>query len=239
MTQQHSHTPENAQSRGGGIEPEAAHLRRIAQELAGANRPITVRLAAELRRGDLADRFGAAVQLGRLGDRESIQALRLLLESDEASDWQVAVHGLRSARDRSGWLCLEGVAQDSIRDLADSSPAVHRPAALRLLTMGRTKTMDRLFRAIDGHSRSIPAEAARHFVGVALASLPNIESQVLTLRLGYPSGHGHTTAEVAAQIGVSEDAARRLEARGWERVQSPRSWVELNIYNSAEGRHGD
>jgi HEAT repeat protein len=235
VTQKHSQTSQNAQNGSREIEPEADHLRRIAQELAGANRPITARLAADLRRGDLADRFAAAVQLGRLGDRESIQALRVLLESDEPSDWQVAVHGLRSARDRAGWLCLEGVAQDSIAALADNSPGVHRAAALRLLAMGRTKTMDRLFRAIDGHSRSIPAEAARHFVGVALESLPDIESQVLALRLGYPSGHGHTTAEVAARVGVSEDAARQWEARGWERVQSPRSWVELNIDNSPEG----
>ena len=95
--------------------------------------------------------------------------------------------------------------------------------------MGRTKAMDRLFRAIDGHSRSLPVAAARNFVECALETLPSDEARVLTLRLGYPEGHGHTISEVARDIGLTEDEVRRLEARGWERMQSPRGPAELGI----------
>lgn len=221
MTRQTSRTHHAEQ------EPESSHLRRIAQELAGANRPATARLVTLLNSGTSDDRFSAAEELARLADRESITALRRLLESEEPNGWLFAVHGLRSARDRSGWLCLESVAQDSIPLLSDESPDVHRPVALRLLAMGRTKTMDRLFRAIDGHSRSIPRAAARNFIGVALETLPADESKVLALRLGYPDGYGHTVGEVASVTNLGQDAVRRLEASGWERVQSPRPWAEL------------
>ena len=213
----------------GNVEPEAVHLRRIAQELAGANRPATARLVEILNTGSQSEQFAAAAELGLLGDRESITALRALLESDEPAHWEIAVHGLRNARDRSGWLCLESVAVGSIAALSDESPDRHRSATLRLLAMGRTKTMDRLFRAIDGHSRSIPAAAARNFVRCSLETIPADEARVLAMRLGYPEGHGHTTSEVACDMGLAEDEVRRLEARGWERVQSPRGPRELGI----------
>jgi len=217
-------------------EEEGDHLRRVAAELGAADVPLVRRLEDVLRTGDTAARREAAAELGRRGSRDAIATLRALLEGPDPQGWEVAVHGLRQSREREGWLCLESVALECIPQLASPDGSVHRPAALRLLMMGRTKTMDRLFRAVDAHSRAIPAQAARRFVEAALASLPPVHAQVMSLRLGVREGRGHSTGsvlartppEVAAATGLSEERVRQLEAEAWAIVQSPRLWSDVS-----------
>lgn len=93
--------------------------------------------------------------------------------------------------------------------------------------MGRTKTMDRLFRAADGHSRSISAEAAIAFVDAALASLGKQEREVMVLRLGVLNGRPATPDEVADALGMDEDLVRTLESDAWIRIQSPRPYESI------------
>lgn len=208
-------------------EDESSHLRRVAAELGAANHGLVQQLARQLEDRDETVRRQAAADLGKLGDRESIAALRLLLVSDDVAGWELAVYGLRHSREREGWLCLEGVALESVPALAHPDPSVHRHAAMRMLAMGRTKTMDRLFRAIDGHSRSIPQDAARRFVELAVDSLPGEHARVMSLRLGLKDGTGRTPGEVASATGMSEDLVRMLEAEAWQTIQSPRSHTEI------------
>ncbi|MEX0762822.1 MAG: HEAT repeat domain-containing protein [Dehalococcoidia bacterium] len=208
-------------------EDESSHLQRVAAELGAANHGLVQQLARRLEDGDEAVRRQAAADLGKLGDRESIAVLRLLLVSDDVARWELAVYGLRHSREREGWLCLEGVALESVPALAHPDPRVHRRAAMRMLAMGRTKTMDRLFRAIDGHSRSIPQDAARRFVELAVASLPGQHATVMSLRLGLKDGTGRTPGEVASATGMNEDLVRMLEAEAWQTIQSPRSHTEI------------
>ncbi len=93
--------------------------------------------------------------------------------------------------------------------------------------MGRTKTMDRLFRAADGHSRSISATAAIAFVDAALASLDKREREVMVLRLGVSDGRAATPDQVAEALGMDEDLVRTLESDAWIRIQSPRSYESI------------
>lgn len=93
--------------------------------------------------------------------------------------------------------------------------------------MGRTKTMDRLFRAADGHSRSISAKAAIAFVDAALASLHQQEREVMVLRLGVLNGRPATPDEVAEVLGMEEDLVRALESDAWIRIQTPRSYESI------------
>ena len=147
-----------------------------------------------LRSRDAAARWSAAAELGQIGGREAVSALRELLEGTDPVGWEVAVHGLRHSRERDGWLCLESVALECVSMLASDHPAVRRPAAMRLLMMGRTKTMDRLFRAVDGHSRAIPRKAAVRFVRAALLSLPSEHARVVAhaqIDEGLAARHGH------------------------------------------------
>lgn len=207
-------------------EDEAGHLRRVAQELGGANSPLVHRLAATLADGDRASRMAAAARLGAMGERHATAELRKWLESDDTSMWEVAAHGLRQSRDRSGWLCLESVALDHVESLADDACGPP-PHAFRLLVMGRTKTMDRLFRAMDGHSRSIPALAAINFAKAAVRSVPPGMSRALSMRLGLSGQPPATPEAVALACGVSAEMARQLESRAWETVQTPRPYAEI------------
>lgn len=210
-------------------EDESVHLHRVASELAAGNAPLARLLSDRLMSEDGPARLSAAAELGRMGGRDAIGALRSLLEGSDPVLWELAVHGLRQSKEREGWLCLESVAQESVPALASEDPAHARAAALRLLMMGRTKTMDRLFRAADGHSRSIPQQAARAFIEAALASLPPDQARVMSLRLGAEDGHSRTPAEAAAATGLSVEKVRDLEGLAWATVQSPRPWSALKI----------
>jgi len=208
-------------------EGEGAHLIRVARELGSDTEARVQRLEAELQDPDPAVRSRAAISLGDLNDRNAIGVLRGLLESDSPDSWALGVSGLRQSRERPGWLCLESVARAQIPALGRDDARAKWAASTRLLMMGRTKTMDRLFRAADGHSRSIPASAAIAFVDAALASLDEREREVMVLRLGVADGRAATPDQVSEALGVDEDLARTLESDAWVQIQSPRSYESI------------
>lgn len=209
-------------------EEESDHLRRVADELGGAYSSSIELYSSRLRSGDMDERLAAAAGLGVLGNRQAIAVLRGLLESADPMAWEIAVHGLRQSRDRAGWLCLESVALDLVDTLesVDEEP-LH---AFRLLVMGRTKTMDRLFRAADGHSRSLSAAAAQAFTRVAVHSVPGQMSEVMALRLGissFQAGMSATPEQVSAITGLPVEKVRELEGLAWETVQRSRAYAEI------------
>jgi hypothetical protein len=219
-------------------EDEAGHLRRVADELGGANSDSVQQLADRLHRSaKTTEKLAAAAELGAQGDRHAIAILRALLEQSDPAGWEIAVHGLRQSRDRAGWLSLESVALDHVGTLEDGAGvtgAVGPPHAFRLLVMGRTKTMDRLFRAIDGHSRSLTADAAKAFAHVAVNSIPGEMAIVMAMRLGIggskdsrPWGHPATPQEVSRTTGLGVDEVRLLEGLAWETVQRSRPYREI------------
>jgi hypothetical protein len=206
-------------------EDEANHLRRVAEELGGASiRSVRV-LERRLSSADETERRAAAASLGAISDRHAIGVLRGFLESDVPANWELAVHGLRQSRTRDGWLCLESVALDRIAEL--EMPGAEIPHALRLLVMGRTKTMDRLFRAIDGHSRSISSTAAINFTKVAVRSVPEKMAVVMAMRLGLLGGVASTPDAIATTTDQPVEEVRRLEALAWEMVQRSRTYSEI------------
>lgn len=205
-------------------EGEGAHLIRVARELGSDTEARVQRLEQQLEDPDPAVRSTAAIDLGDLNDRNAIAVLRGLLESEDPDRWALGVNGLRQSRERPGWLCLESVARAQIPALGTEDPRANWAASTRLLMMGRTKTMDRLFRAADGHSRNIPASAAIAFVHAALASLDEREREVMELRLGVDGGSAATPEQVAGTLGSDEDLVRTLEADAWVRIQSPRTY---------------
>jgi hypothetical protein len=208
-------------------EGEGAHLIRVARELGSDTAARVQRLEVELQDPDTSIRSQAAISLGDLNDRNAIGVLRGLLESDNPDSWALGVNGLRQSRERPGWLCLESVARNQIPALERGDTRTKSNASTRLLMMGRTKTMDRLFRAADGHSRSISATAAIAFVDAALASLDKREREVMALRLGVSDGRAATPDQVAEALGMNEDLVRTLESDAWIRIQSPRSYESI------------
>lgn len=207
------------------VEDEAGHLRRVADELGGANSGSVELLRSRLESEDTRTRRTAAAALGAIGDRHAIATLRALLEKDDPNGWEIAVHGLRQSRDRAGWMCLEGVALDHVGTLEEAADEpVH---AFRLLVMGRTKTMDRLFRAIDGHSRSLPQVVAQAFTRVAVRSVPEQMSNVIALRLGLSGGRPSTPEQVSVAASLPVETVRRLEGLAWETVQRARPYPEI------------
>jgi len=208
-------------------EGEGAHLIRVARELGSDSAARVQRLERQLEDPDEVSRFRAASALGDMNDRNAIAVLRGLLESDDPDAWALGVTGLRQSRERPGWLCLESVARAQIPALGQADSRANWAASTRLLMMGRTKTMDRLFRAADGHSRSIPASAAIAFVRAAMASLDEREREVMELRLGVSDGRASTPEQVAERLEMDEDLVRSLESDAWVRIQSPRPYTAI------------
>lgn len=220
------HTPEYRSPLGKtDVEDEAGHLRRVADELGGANSGSIEILRSRLASEDPRTRRSAASALGAIGDRHAIATLRALLEQGDPSGWEIAVHGLRQSRDRAGWMCLESVALDHVGTLEEAADEpVH---AFRLLVMGRTKTMDRLFRAIDGHSRSLSPVVALAFARVAVCSVPEQMSTVIALRLGLSGGSPSTPEQASVAASLPVETVRRLEGLAWETVQRARPYPEI------------
>ena len=202
-------------------ESEGAHLRRVASELSGSDEEHIADLRNMLASRKIDERIFAALALGENGSQKAVQVLRDLLVSNDEESWKLAVHGLRTGGAREGWLCLESVAQDDAGRLGSADRSTAKKAFRRLMAMGRTKMMDRLFRAADGHSRSIPGAIAKQFSIDAVATLPDSHRSVLELRLGLVNGTASTPAETAAGLGIGLGTARTLELEAWQSIHSP------------------
>jgi hypothetical protein len=167
------------------------------------------------------ERILAARDLGKNGSLKAIQVLRELLASGDEHSWRLAIHGLRTGGSREGWLCLEGVAEVDARQLGSPDERVSSVSFKRLMAMGRTKMMDRLFRAADGHSRSIPGDVAKQFSENAVATLPELQRGVMELRLGLVNGASATPSDTADALGLDLNEVRSLELQGWQSIHSP------------------
>ena len=202
-------------------ESEGAHLRRVASELSGSGEEQIAQLRGMLKSRQAEDRISAALVLGKNGSQKAVQVLRDLLVSSDERSWRLAIHGLRSGGAREGWLCLESVALEDADHLGSTDDHRAKTAFNRLMAMGRTKMMDRLFRAADGHSRSIPGVVARQFSINAIATLPDRHRNVLELRLGLIGKAAATPTETAARLGIGLGEVRAREREAWQSIHSP------------------
>ncbi|MCZ6538338.1 MAG: hypothetical protein O6922_00735 [Chloroflexi bacterium] len=202
-------------------ESEGAHLRRVASELSGSGKERIAHLRRMLKSRRRGDQISAAVTLGKNGSQKAVQVLRDLLVSGDERSWRLAIHGLRSGGAREGWLCLESVALEDAGQLASTDNRRANTAFKRLMAMGRTKMMDRLFRAADGHSKSISGDVARQFSANAVATLSDLHRNVLELRLGLFVGAAATPAETAFGLGIGLGEVRALEREAWQSIHAP------------------
>ena len=202
-------------------ETEGDHLRRVAYELSGSGEERLGKLRSMLSSRDSDEQVVAARELGKIGSLKAIQMLRDLLVSSHEVSWKLAIHGLRLGGSREGWLCLEGVAQEDSYQLASDNQRLSDISFRRLMAMGRTKMMDRLFRAADGHSRSIPGDIAKKFSVDAVATLPAMHKSVMEHRLGLMNGASATPSDTAAALGIELSKARTLELESWQAIHAP------------------
>ncbi len=202
-------------------ESEGAHLRRVAEELSGSDDELLAALKAKLSSREFSDRIPAALELGKIGTLKAIHLLRELLASSDERSWSLAIHGLRTGGSREGWLCLEGVAEEDATLLASENKRLSEIAFRRLMAMGRTKMMDRLFRAADGHSRSISGDVAKQFSRDAVSTLPEAHRSVMQHRLGLLNGASATPSDTAKVLGIALNDVRSLELEGWRAIHSP------------------
>ena len=175
---------------------------------------------------DIRERALAAEELGKLESMKAIQVLREMLESEDENAWRLAIYGLRTGGSREGWLSLESIAQRDAKNLESSDTLTVDMAFKRLMAMGRTKMMDRLFRAADGHSKSIPGVVAKEFSARAVRTLSHRQRLVMELRLGIGNSTSATPAETADSLGISLKDVRELELIGWQSIHSP---IRLDI----------
>ena len=194
-------------------ESEGAHLRRVASELSGSDEELIAGLRNMLASREIDERISAALALGENGSQKAVQVLRDLLVSAYEASWRLAIHGLRTGSAREGWLCLESVAQDDAGRLGSADRCTANTAFRRLMAMGRTKMMDRLFRAADGHAKQFSVDA--------VATLSDSHRSVLELRLGLVNGTSATPAETASGLGIGLGKVRALELEAWQSIHSP------------------
>ena len=175
---------------------------------------------------DIRERALAAEELGKLESMKAVQVLRQMLESDDENAWRLAIYGLRTGGSREGWLSLESIAQKDANNLGSSDTLTADLAFRRLMAMGRTKMMDRLFRAADGHSKSIPGVVAKEFSARAVNTLSHSQRLVMELRLGIRNSTSATPADTADFLGISLNDVREFELAGWQSIHSP---IQLDI----------
>ena len=175
---------------------------------------------------DIRERALAAEELGKLESMKAVQVLRQMLESDDENAWRLAIYGLRTGGSREGWLSLESIAQKDANNLGSSDTLTADLAFRRLMAMGRTKMMDRLFRAADGHSKSIPGVVAKEFSARAVNTLSHPQRLVMELRLGIRNSTSATPADTADSLGISLNDVREFELAGWQSIHSP---IQLDI----------
>ncbi|SUZ96724.1 uncharacterized protein METZ01_LOCUS49578 [marine metagenome] len=175
---------------------------------------------------DIRERALAAEELGKLESMKAVQVLRQMLESDDENAWRLAIYGLRTGGSREGWLSLESIAQKDANNLGSSDTLTVDLAFRRLMAMGRTKMMDRLFRAADGHSKSIPGVVAKEFSARAVSTLSHPQRLVMELRLGIRNSTSATPADTADSLGISLNDVREFELAGWQSIHSP---IQLDI----------
>ena len=175
---------------------------------------------------DIRERALAAEELGKLESMKAVQVLRQMLESDDENAWRLAIYGLRTGGSREGWLSLESIAQKDANNLGSSDTLTVDLAFRRLMAMGRTKMMDRLFRAADGHSKSIPGVVAKEFSARAVSTLSHSQRLVMELRLGIRNSTSATPADTADFLGISLNDVREFELAGWQSIHSP---IQLDI----------
>jgi len=202
-------------------ETEGAHLRRVAEELSGSGEERIAQLRSRLSSREMRERIIAAYELGANGSLKAIQVLRDMLASRDENSWKLAIHGLRTGGSREGWLCLEGIALEDAKQLESADEDASNVSFRRIMAMGRTKMMDRLFRAADGHSRSIPGDIAKKFSQNAVETLPQSQRAVMELRLGLTNGASATPSDTATALGLELDQVRALELQGWQSIHSP------------------
>ena len=202
-------------------ETEGQHLKRVAEELSGSGEQRVLNFKQQLSARESRARLDAATELGRIGTQRSVHVLRELLSSTDRNNWALAVHGLRSGGSREAWLCLESVAQAEADQISSGDSLRASEAVDRLLAMGRTKMMDRLFRAADGHSRSIPADVAIAFSRSAVDSLADDQKMVMEMRLGLNGYSISTPRETADSLSMELDTVRALELKAWQAIHSP------------------
>lgn len=201
----------------------------MASELSGSGEEHISHLRNLLHSRQTDDRIAAASALGKIGSQKSVHVLRDLLVSNDERSWRLAIHGLRSGGEREGWLCLESVAQEDADNLGSTDAQTATAAFERLMAMGRTKMMDRLFRAADGHSRSIPGDVARQFSRDAVATLPVRHRNVLEFRLGLNGSAAATPAETAIGLEIELSEVRVLELEAWQSIHSPAKVVSAEV----------
>lgn len=202
-------------------ETEGAHLRRVAEELSGSGEERIAHLRSQLSSRQMRERIIAARELGANGSLKATQVLRDMLLSKDENSWKLAILGLRTGGSREGWLCLEAIAQEDAKQLESEDKNSSGRSFKRLMAMGRTKMMDRLFRAADGHSRSIPGDVAKKFSQNAVDTLPVSQRGVMGLRLGLTNGASATPSDTAAALGLEPSQVRALELQGWQSIHSP------------------
>jgi len=202
-------------------ESEGAHLKRVAEELSGSGEERIADLRSRLSSREMRERIVAAYELGANGSLKAIQVLREMLASGDKNSWKLAIHGLRTGGSREGWLCLEGIAQEDAKKLDSADEDASNLSFNRIMAMGRTKMMDRLFRAADGHSRSIPGDVAKKFSQNAVDTLPLSQRSVMSLRLGLENGASATPSDTATALGLELNQVRALELEAWQSIHSP------------------
>jgi hypothetical protein len=202
-------------------ETEGIHLKRVASELSGSNAERIAYLCEMLASKEIRERISAAIELGSIGSEKAVQILRELLVTKDEKSWRLAIHGLRSGGAREAWLCLESVAQEDAEQLGSSDQKRAAVAFRRLMAMGRTKMMDRLFRAADGHSKSILGTVARAFCEYAVRTLDTEHRGVMELRLGLLNGSSSTPGDTARLLKRSLSEVRTLELEAWRSIHSP------------------
>ena len=202
-------------------ETEGAHLKRVAEELSGSGEERIAHLRSRLSSREMRERIMSAYELGANGSLKAIQVLRDMLSSQDENSWKLAIYGLRTGGSREGWLCLEGIAQEDAKQLESADENASNLSFRRIMAMGRTKMMDRLFRAADGHSRSIPGDIAKKFSQNAVETLHQSQRSVMELRLGLSNGTSATPYDTATALGLELNEVRSLELQGWQSIHSP------------------
>ena len=154
---------------------------------------------------------------------------RLHITHEITAEARKAVRVAYIPRDRQQAMFRAAKSPDATREEREELSRLTKPASIDMLTSPGAAAFTDPAPSPDEVAEETDATARLHAV---VRSLPGMEAFIIAARLGLNTDDGEprTLRSIAAELGIPESKASKLEARGFARLRHPSRSARLDAY---------